>query len=534
MPDEHILIADDEADVLDTCVRALSMEGYQICGVHSGLEAIEMVKKQSFDLLLTDIKMPGITGLQAYGAIKQHDPDIVGVAITGYGSTDMAIEALRLGIYDFLLKPFSVGELSAAVSKALEKKRLERENARLKALIPLFQLSQAFIAVTDLDALLRQVLQVAVRETAADIGVLILKNDTSGDWEVCSAVTDTGSELPKHEYKPSDSIIRQTLQSQQPTIWRREPGQTSFFALETVNARVSTGVALPLIIQGDMIGILSLDKGCKKPPFARSDVELLSVVASQASIAIQNARLFTRIRNAYEKLSALDHLKSEFISIAAHELRTPLAEIGTYLAVLEHESKGGNLCLAGIARALDRLTALINDITDLTFLQAGQVELKRASFSLPQLLAESLEQLGPLAARKGLSITTSIADSFPSICADARKVKVVLKNLISNAIKFTPAGGAITIGAEADGNEVRVAVQDTGIGIPEEEWEWVFKPFYQLENSLVREHGGIGLGLAIAKNLIELHSGRIWIESAVGKGSTFYFTLPDCLCQPGA
>jgi len=529
MPDERILIADDEADVLDMCIRALSIEGYQVCGAHNGFEAIEIVKGRDFDLLLTDIKMPGVSGLQAYRVIKQHSPDIVGVAITGYGSVETTIEALKLGMDDFLLKPFSLDELSAAISRALEKKRLERENARLKALIPLFQLSQAFMTVTDLDALLQQVLQLAVRETLADLGVLTLKNEASGDLEVGAVITNSGAKPPSREYELSDSIARQTIQSEQAIVWQAEPGQEPFFALATANAQVTTAVALPLIVQGEMIGVLSLGKGHKGTAFAPSDVELLSVLASQAAIAIQNARLFTRIRNAYQKLSTLDHLKSEFINIAAHELRTPLAEIASYLALLEQEIRGEKPYLAAIARAADRLSLLMNDMTNLKFLEAGQVELKSTELSLPQLLTEALEQLGPLAVSKGQTITARIGDKFSSICADGAKVKVVLNNLISNAINFTPKGGEITIEAQVSDNGVRVAIHDTGIGIPKEEWEWIFKPFYQVESSLVREHGGIGIGLAIAKNLVELHGGRIWVESTVGKGSTFYFTIPDCL-----
>jgi len=535
MPNERILIADDEEDVLDMCVRALSSEGYQVCGAHNGFEAIEMAKKEEFDLLLTDIKMPGMTGLQAFQAIKQHNPDIVGVTITGYGRVDTAIEALKLGMNDFLLKPFSLEELSAAISRALERKRLEQENARLKALIPLFELSQVFMTVTDLDALLYQVLQMAVQETAASLGVLMLKNETSGDLEICAVVTARGPEPPSDAYRLRDHIAQQTMQSGQAVVWQTESGQEPFFALETVDTQLNTAVALPLIVQGETIGILSLGKGGEGTAFAHSDVELLSVLASQAAIAIQNAHLFTRIRNAYERLSTLDHLKSEFINIAAHELRTPLTIISTYTDLIEQTSQPQQKeYLSTIARAVDRLTLLTNNMTNLRFLEAGQVKPHCSELSLSQLLAEVMDQVSPLAASKRQFITMQVDDQLPSIHADGPKIKVVLQNLLTNAIQFTPEGGSITAEAEVSGNGVHVAVHDTGIGIPEKEWEWIFKPFHQLENSLVRKHGGIGIGLALAKNLVELHGGRIWVESTVGQGSTFHFTIPDCLCSPGS
>ena len=535
MPHKRILIADDEEDVLDMCVRALSLQGYQVFGAHNGFEATEMAKKEEFDLLLTDIKMPGMTGLQAFHAIKEHNPDIVGVTITGYARVDAAIEALKLGMNDFLLKPFSPEEVTAAVSRALERKTLQQENARLKALIPLFKLSHAFVTVTDLDALLQQVLQVAVQETAAGLGVLMLMNETSGDLEVRAVATDRGSEPLGDTYRLRDEIARKTMQSGQGIVWQNESGLEPFFALERVNTQVNTAVALPLIVQGETIGILSLGKRGEGTAFAHSDVELFSVLASQAAIAIQNAHLFTRIRNAYEKLSALDHLKSEVINIASHELRTPLAIISTYTDLIEQTSQPQQQeYLSTIAGAVDRLTLLMNNITDLKCLEAGEMELQRGELSLSQLLAEVMDQVSPLAASKGQFITTQVDDQPPDIHADGPKIKIVLQNLLTNAIKFTPEGGSITVEAEATGNGVHVAVHDTGIGIPEKEWEWIFKPLHQLENSLVRQHAGIGIGLALAKNLVELHGGRIWVESTVGHGSTFHFTIPDCLCSPGS
>lgn len=531
MPDERILIVEDEPDIRDMCARALTMDGYHVTGAANGTEAIQLAKEREFDLLLTDIRMPGMSGLQTYRAIQQIQPDIVGVVITAYGSVETAIEALKLGMEDFILKPFSLEELRAAISRALEKKRLERENARLKALIPLLQLSQTFMAVTDLNALLERVLHIAIRETAAKLAVLMLQDDISGDWTVSAAMHDKHADLHLQQYRLSNPVIQRVIESGKALLWSALARKGPFFAAETGEASqiVQSAVALPLIVQRDTIGILALGKEGTQSAFSQGDVELLSVLASQAAIAIQNARLFTRLRNAYDKLAALDYLKSEFIHIVAHELRTPLAEIIAYLALLEKEVPADDPYLGGIARATNRLNTLTSNITELKFLEAGQAELRCTDSSLSELVSEVLEELGPLAANKGQSITTAIADDIPTIYVDGAKIKVVLRNLLSNAIKFTPNGGKIRIAAEVAEPGIRVAVQDTGVGIPKEEWEWIFKPFYQLESSLRREHGGIGIGLALAKNMVELHGGRIWVESEMGKGSTFYFTLPHCV-----
>lgn len=553
MPNERILIAEDEADVLDMCVRALSREGYQVLGVRSGLEAIAMVKKQDFDLLLTDIRMPGLSGLQAYREIKQCSPDIIGVAITGYGSVDTAIEALKLGMDDFMLKPFSLDDLRAAVSRALARTRLERENSRLRALIPLFQLSQTFMSVTDLEMLLRQVLQVAVNETASEIGILMLKNEASGEPEVRAVIAADGSQPPLRAHQISGDIIQHAMDTKQAFVWQIESSEGPLFAAEAAESgaqspplhcadaaqppplrsgdapRATAAVAQPLIVGQEEIGILALVKRREGVSFSQGDLELLAVLASQAGVAIQNARLFTHLRNAYERLSALDHLKSEFISVVAHELRTPLAEIATYLALSQQETRGARPYLDGMARATERLTSLMNDITDLKFLEAGQVELRPTALSLPQLVVEVVEQLSPLATCKKQSMTTSIPDDLTTVLADGPKIQVVLRNLISNAITFSPEGGEIRIQAQANRDALHITVHDNGAGIPKDEWEWIFKPFYQVESSLRREHGGLGIGLALSKNLVELHGGRIWVESKMGKGSTFHFTIPGCL-----
>ncbi|MBC7261845.1 MAG: sigma-54-dependent Fis family transcriptional regulator, partial [Chloroflexi bacterium] len=213
MPDERILIVEDEPDIREMCTRALTMEGYQVTGAANGAEAIQLAREQDFDLLLTDIRMPGMSGLQTYRAIQQLRPDIVGVVITAYGSVETAIEALKLGMEDFILKPFSLEELRAAISKALEKKRLERENARLKALIPLLQLSQTFMAVTDLNVLLEQVLHIAVQETTAKLAVLMLQDDTSRDWLVSAAIRDKHADPHLQNYRLSKPVIERVIES---------------------------------------------------------------------------------------------------------------------------------------------------------------------------------------------------------------------------------------------------------------------------------------------------------------------------------
>ncbi|MGC8785876.1 MAG: ATP-binding protein, partial [Anaerolineae bacterium] len=457
-------------------------------------------------------------------------PDVAGIIITGYGSMEAAIEALKLGLDDFLLKPFSLDDLRTAVAKVLSRKRLEKENERLKALIPLFQLSQTFISVTDLDELLKQVLQVAVQETAANIGVLMLKDETDGRLEICGLVTERGAQPPRQEYRINEQLAWNALQSEQPLIWRAGPGQGSFFVSEAVNKRITTAVALPLVVKGEKIGILGLAKEKKEHAFVRSDLELLSVLASQAAIAIQNARLFTRLRNAYEQLKELDRMKSDFISTVSHELRSPLHSISGYVQLLldgkAPDKATQQECLEIVYRQTQHLTNLINDLLDASRMESASLVLQKEPVQMYLAVQEVLADLQPLAEQAQITLTNHLTPDLPVVFGDKERLKQVVRNLVHNAIKFTPKGGHVTISATVEPGRIVVSVQDDGIGIPAEALPRLFERFYQVDSSSTRRAGGTGLGLYICKQIVTAHGGEIWVKSQVGKGSTFSFTLP--------
>lgn len=530
MAEERILVVDDEEDVLELCTRALSTEGYHTSGARNGREALEMAQKQGFDLLLTDIRMPGMSGLQLYQAMKQHNPELVGLVITGHGSMDEAIEALRLGLDDFLPKPFSLHDLKAAICRALNTKRLQRENERLQALIPLYELSRAFIVVTDLDALLSQVLQVAVREADASLGVLMLKNETTGEFDVCAVVTDRGTQSSSSKYKISDIITSQAMQSEQAVVWQAASSQGSFFASQSINAQLKNAVAVPLIVKGEKVGLLGLSRKRDETPFMSSRVELLSVLASQAAIAIQNARLFARIRRANEELKELDRLKSEFVSTVSHELRSPLHSISGYVQLLLSGKVEGketqNECLEIVHRQTQHLSDMINDLLDVSQMESAHPTLLKAPVQMHTLTEGVMVELKPVADTSQITLVNSTTPDLPTVIGDVERLRQVVRNLIHNAIKFTPPNGHVTTVASISNEWLQVSVQDDGIGIPSEAIPHLFERFYQVDGSSTRRVGGTGLGLYICKQIIAAHGGDIWVESELGKGSTFSFRLP--------
>lgn len=525
MPGERILVADDEPDVLDLCHRILSSEGYQVEIVHDGYEAVKWARSEHFDLLLTDIRMPGLNGLETAQAIKNFDPEVICVTMTGYSSMDAAIEALKLGVDEFVVKPFTSDELSLAVAKALDKERLRKENVRLRSLIPLFELNKTLISAVNVDDLLQRVLQVTQEETKADHIMLYLA-DEEGEINLHCQLS---LRQPPQEgnMETSYKIAQYCIKKQVQVIAGRNIISPLSLAGIIDPTHVRSVIANPLLAQNRVIGAIVLLKVSPDHAFAPSDAEFISVLSGQAAIAFENARLFAETQRAYEELKKLDHLKSEFINIAAHELRTPLAILIGYASLMEEESSGSHRdSLEIILRNAMKLRSLIDDMLNLRHLETGQTQIKLAEVNLKEVIEEALADLHPMAESKGHTVRIEMPPTFPTLVTDQQRISLVIVNLLSNAIKFTNNGGQITITAALDGDRAIVSVRDSGVGIPADELSRIFERFYQVEDSLTREHDGIGLGLSIAKGMVELCGGKIWVESTLGVGSTFSFSIP--------
>ena len=227
----------------------------------------------------------------------------------------------------------------------------------------------------------------------------------------------------------------------------------------------------------------------------------------------------------------MDRLKSDFVSNVSHELRTPLTSIKGYSKLL----MGGNLgempdsqkqCMKIIIEEADRLTRLINDVLDLAKLEGGKVQFKKELMDMEDVASDVIRTLSTLSDDKDIQFHLQPVGALPKISASKDLIKQVFFNLIGNAIKFTPNKGHIYIIIEKDNNFVRATIKDTGIGVPEEQLSKIFDKFYQVDTSMTRQHGGTGLGLPIAKHIVDAHKGRIYAESEVGKGSSFIFELP--------
>jgi signal transduction histidine kinase len=290
-----------------------------------------------------------------------------------------------------------------------------------------------------------------------------------------------------------------------------------------------TILSVPLLHGAQAIGLIAIRR-TEVRPFTEQQIALLETFADQAVIAIQNVRLFKELEVANRELATASQHKSEFLANMSHELRTPLNAIIGFSEVLSDRMFGElnekqEEYLKDIYASGNHLLSLINDILDLSKIEAGRMELELTDFDLPTAIENALTLVRERAGRRSIALHTDIDARLGQIQADERKVRQVILNLLSNAIKFTPEGGRIDVGAVPKDGLVEVSVSDTGIGIAPEDQEKVFEEFRQV-GTAAKKIEGTGLGLTLCRKFVELHSGRIWVKSQVGEGSTFTFTIP--------
>jgi len=291
-----------------------------------------------------------------------------------------------------------------------------------------------------------------------------------------------------------------------------------------------TTLATPLLRGGIPIGAISIRR-MEVRPFSDKQIELLKTFADEAVIAIENVRLFREIEEKSRQLEVASRHKSEFLANMSHELRTPLNAIIGFSEVLVERMFGElnekqNEYIDDILSSGRHLLSLINDILDLSKIEAGRMELELTNFDLPLAVENAVTLVRERATRLGIKFGRVIGDGLGEFVGDERKIKQVLLNLLSNAVKFTPEGGTIEIKAVPGDGLVKISVTDTGIGIAPEDQGAIFEEFRQVGGDYAKKLEGTGLGLTLTKKFVEMHGGRIWVESEVGKGSTFTFTLP--------
>ena len=374
----------------------------------------------------------------------------------------------------------------------------------------------------------------AVELSGLDGGVVFEYDETAEEF-VHRAATETGGALAQARRatraRKGEGVIGRTAIT-------REPVQVPDITVPGVyegrlrENLIASGIrailAMPMAHHDRLVGCIAVTRN-RPGEFPAETIDLLRAFATQSALAIQNARLFSEIEGQSRQLEAASRHKSEFLANMSHELRTPLNAIIGFSEVLIQRMFGPvndkqDEYLRDIHVSGQHLLSLINDILDLAKIEAGRMELAGADFDLPAAIENALTLVRERASRRGIALERVVDPALGMIHADERKVKQVLLNLLSNALKFTPEGGRVDVEAGRAGGAALISVRDTGVGIAPEDHAAVFEEFRQVGKS--RGVEGTGLGLALSRKFIELHGGRIWVESELGRGATFRFTLP--------
>lgn len=536
----RILVVDDDQTICTVCALSLTQAGYAVSVATEAAEGLRVLRAEGpFDLLLADIHMPGISGLALAETARELDPAIAVVIMTGHTSMDTLHQAVRQGVADFLSKPFELEELRLAVGQALHKRQLMQERVRLRSLEQLLASSEALNGILDRVTLCQVILGRARGHVPCAAGFLVLGAE-EGAGEIFAEPAGAAL-LPAGE-----AAAREAMRASRPQLIEAGPLCTA------AGEPVGRGLAVPLRAHGEAMGVLLLcDSGeaLGKP----ETIDIVTLLANQAGTALRNAQLYGELQVAFQGLRELDRLKSEFIAIASHELRSPLSLVLGYSKMLRDRIDGDQRDFA--QRALDAAEQ-IKAIVD-TMVRLRDYDLSRADLSLEicvvdELARQAVERLGGQAAEKGLHIDLDLPGPPIRLRADREKILLVLGSLIDNAIKFTPSGGKVRVdaaiwpherlAAAAEGAAPNptlrrlaaepperwavVRVVDSGIGIAREQQPRIFDRFYQVASSLTRGHGGPGLGLALVSDLTHLQGGVVWVESEPGQGSSFCFALP--------
>jgi signal transduction histidine kinase len=418
---------------------------------------------------------------------------------------------------------FSQGDLAKDTQTVAELRGMVRRLSRL------LEISVTLNSTLDQERLLRFILETATDVLNCEAASILLFDENRGELYFAAATGSDPKKLAEIPVPLEGSIAGTIFREDRPLVINDVERDPRHFGLvgEQVKFQPHSLVGVPMRVREKSFGVLeALNKQGGR--FTERDAQILFIIASQAAVAIHNARLLEALQRAYDELSQLDDLKSNFMAIASHELRTPLGLILGYATFLKEKASGELSDHAGmVLNSAMRMQSLVEDMTNMNLLKIGSTELDPKIFPLQQAVEAAHESVRSTAEAKNQHLTVDMPSSPLYISGDPDKLELVFINLLNNAIRYTPAHGRIGVMMYPQADEIWIETRDTGYGIPANELQTIFKEFYQVEEHMTRRYGGLGLGLAIAKGLVELHGGRIWAESeGTGQGSVFKIVLP--------
>jgi signal transduction histidine kinase/DNA-binding response OmpR family regulator len=528
----NLLIVDDNPAQRLALAAILSDLDVHVVQAASGREALRSLLRQEFAVILLDVNMPGLDGFETASLIRERRSSerTPIIFITAYSDDARVERGYSLGAVDYILTPVQPNVLRAKVSVFLdlyrktEEVRSQREHMRRYAM-QLQQLSDAALAINSA----RSVDEIAtvVTDRALQIIDAHQASTTADTLEADRRLTVTevsqkyGGNRHVRSYASSSPFELATAkrftaaQLAAGVFPERVPGEV------VPGVPIHGWLAAPLVARdGRRIGVLEVSEK-REGEFGPDDERILVQLAQIAAVAIDN----TSAAEARES----NRLKDEFLGVLSHELRTPLQAMLTWISILRREHVDPSLVARGlevIERSARTQTQLISDLLDVSRIIRGQLRLDSGPTNLATVVDLALETLRPAAAARRIAIEWNPPREECWIIGDATRLQQVVWNLLSNAIKFTPEGGRIELRLTLDDTSVSVAVRDTGSGIPPDFLPHLFERFRQADSSAGRKHGGLGLGLAIVRHLVELHGGAISAENLAHGGAAFTVRLP--------
>jgi signal transduction histidine kinase/DNA-binding response OmpR family regulator len=548
-PMARVLVVEDDETVADVLREVLCDQPFQLEFATSAETALARIPELRPDLILTDISLPGKSGLEVMREARAQDPEVAVILMTGYASVQTAIDALRQGADDYVTKPFDdIAELPAMVEKRLRGRRLKAENRALleqlrrqnevlsrhehelreRVKIATWQMSELYRvsmeigADLELEPRLTRIAATTAQLANAPAAAVYLQDEETAEFRIAASY---GRDIVRGadggpEFLAGAGLLGMVAFNRTP-LRHAEPKGASMTVAGVAGA-LQTLLAVPMVQGNAVIGVLvAFDK---PEAFTQDDQEFLSLFASQAAVQVRNSQLF-------EHTKVLDRLKSDFVAVVSHEIRTPLTSVKGALELLgddryfQNNDQQTKLLVIAHANA-ERLLLLINDILDFSKLESASLPMTIERQRLEPVVQQAAHNLRMLIEERRIQLDLDMPHDLSDAMLDPHRITQVVTNLLSNAVKFSPPGERIRISAQQRPGEIRIEVRDHGEGIAAADLPKLFRKFQQIDSGSTRKVGGTGLGLVISKGIVEQHGGHIGVESEVGKGSTFWFTLP--------
>jgi signal transduction histidine kinase len=532
----RLLIVDDEEALMTALCNTLEAEGYATTGFTSAREALAQLRERQFDLLLTDLMMPEMDGIALLHAAQAIDPDLAGIVMTGHGTIDTAVEALRGGALDYVLKPFRLSNLRPVLTRALETRRLRTENIRLREAVSIYELSRAITRGLSQEEVLQRTVAAAAQQSDAEAVCILVPSADRRELRV-GALWGSDSYWSQERRFALDAAIEQWVAQtrEQLSAWdgTREPEMV--FTPPLPGEPV--GVALPVVAGGNFYGILRFSAKAAQRRLTPGQVKALDILASTAAAALEAASLLSQLRCLNEELEQRVRERTEDLQAAnadleafsysvSHDLRAPVRRVDGFCQMFIDEF-GAGLAPEG-RRILDNVragAAHMGQLIDalLRFARYSRQPLQTRPVQMQALVSRVLTSFGEQL--QGREVELRIAELADCV-ADGSLLEQVLTNLISNALKFTAGQprGCLEIGSRREGSEQIYFVKDNGVGFDMRYAERLFGVFQRLHSQ--SEFEGTGIGLSIVHRIVRRHGGRTWAEGRPGDGATFYFSLP--------